>query len=239
MDKELLRRKKISKWQENKYDLTGKKFGRLYVLSTFVKNKVRFSHCICDCGKEINVRCFNLKSGKTKSCGCLLKERYNKNGGISKGLIYNIWNAMKQRCYNPKTKCYKRYGGRGINICKEWLDYFNFENWALKNGYKTGLTIDRIDVNGNYCQENCRWMSLREQARNKRNNRFIEFNNEKKPLIVWCEELDLSYSAVVFRLNNGWSIEKALTKKTPTGFKYQKRRKNVQKKYGRKATNNR
>ena len=82
MDKELLRRKKISKWQENKYDLTGKKFGRLYVLSTFVKNKVRFSHCICDCGKEINVRCFNLKSGKTKSCGCLLKERYNKKGDM-------------------------------------------------------------------------------------------------------------------------------------------------------------
>ena len=221
---ELLRRQKISESQAKKYNIVGKKFGRLLVLNQFVKNKTRYAHCKCDCGNEVDVKCYHLKIGKTKSCGCLLKEKYNEMGKISKGILYPVWNAMKQRCYNPKQNCYNRYGGRGISVCKEWFDYNKFEEWSFNNGYKKGLTIDRIDVNGNYCPENCRWATKKEQARNTRNNRFIIFDGIKKPVVYWCELFDLSYYAVIYRLNNGWDINKALKTKTPTGFKKERKK---------------
>lgn len=118
---------------------------------------------------------------------------------------------MKQRCYNKNNDAYCRYGGRGIIICKDWLDDFmTFHDWAMSNGYKENLTIDRIDVNGNYEPNNCRWVDMKTQCRNKRNNRYITINNETHCLSEWCEILGLDRHVIEQRLYYGWSIERAL-----------------------------
>ena len=218
--KEKIRRKKIKDYLNEKYSLIGKKFGRLLVVAEYVLKKRRYCVCICDCGKKTDVLSFSLKSGHTSSCGCKLEEFRNKNKRVYKNPIYIIYKAMMRRCYNFKDKRYKNYGGRGICVCDEWKeDYTKFMDWAVKNGYKQGLSIDRINVNGNYEPSNCRWITLKEQSRNKTNNKMIEYNNEVKSLVEWCELFDLSYNAVHYRINKGWSIERALKTKTPTGFK--------------------
>ena len=117
---------------------------------------------------------------------------------------------MKIRCYNKNSKNYKNYGGRGIIICEECLKYETFYEWAKNNGYKENLTIDRIDVNGNYEPQNCRWATLKEQANNKRNNLFFTINGITKTQAQWCKEYNIPVTNVRRRLNSGWSIEKAL-----------------------------
>jgi len=121
---------------------------------------------------------------------------------------------MKQRCYYVDHKHYKDYGGRGICVCCDWRENFkSFYNWALNNGYKEGLTIDRIDYNGNYEPSNCRWITIIEQSRNKRSNRLLEYKGEVKSLIEWCEILGLKYSTIRARLNKyHWSVEKSFNK---------------------------
>lgn len=213
--------------RELKHDLTGKTFGRLVVLKR-VENKGQHVAylCRCQCGKEFVTMSMHLTQGCTKSCGCLQREwvqkgmmPYRTTHGHSKTRLYSIWANMKTRCFNKNVSAYSRYGGRGITVCNEWLDFALFEKWALANGYDEKLTLDRVNNDGNYCPENCRWVSVHEQNLNKRSNSCIEYNGEKKTVTEWAKILNIPYRTLKSRIQRGWSIEDAFN---PKDFSYRK-----------------
>ena len=155
-------------------DLTGKKFGKLKVIEYYGNNKYGKALwlCQCDCGKTKIIVGNSLLSKLTSSCGCFNKEMARNRKikhNLSQGKLYKVWQGMKTRCYNKNFIYFKNYGGRGINICNEWKnDFSSFYNWAINNGYKENLTIDRINNDGNYEPSNCRWITRAEQNRNQR-----------------------------------------------------------------------
>lgn len=199
-------------------DLTGKKFGHLTVLFR-AKNKgtATMWHCKCDCGNEVDVSGGHLKDGHTASCGCLKDYKGvnnpNYKHGMSHKRLHTIWGNMKQRCYNPSNPKYPSYGARGIRLCDDWFNNSGaFINWALDNGYNDTLSIDRIDVNGNYEPSNCRWVTNKEQAVNKTNNHFLTYKGERKTISEWAKELRMSFGKLEARINRyGWSTEEALS----------------------------
>lgn len=215
-------------------DLTGQRFGRLVVLERDYSNSKQVSwFCQCDCGNKVSVRSGNLRSGNTQSCGCLFLDKVTTHGGASsrhKSKLYHIWSDMKSRCYCETEPNYRKYGARGITVCKEWQDsYTSFLEWANANGYDETLprgicTLDRIDVNGNYCPENCRWITHKQQQNNKTNNCLIEYNGETHTITEWSELLNINVHTIRGRLFSlGWDTDKAFN--TPVNTKYRRRKK--------------
>ena len=135
--------------------------------------------------------------------------------GLSKTRLHTIWHSMYCRCNYPSTNGYKNYGGRGIKICKEWTDkengFVNFYNWAINNGYSENLTLDRINIDGDYEPSNCKWETPKNQSNNRRNNVFIEFNGKTKTAKQWCDEYGIIQTTFNDRIKRGWTIEQALT----------------------------
>jgi len=189
-------------------DLTGQKFGRLIVISIQPRNNKREKIkwiCNCDCGnKNINIRGSDLITGKIQSCGCLRIESITKHGKYNTKL-YKVFQNMKSRCLNKNNPTYTYYGDRNIKICSKWLDvengFINFYNWAIDNGYHEGLSLDRIDNNGNYSPENCRFVTKKEQSRNTRNNVYLTFNGKTQLKSDWCNELNIVNKTLDYRLN--------------------------------------
>lgn len=126
---------------------------------------------------------------------------------------YDTYRSMMDRCYRETAKNYQYYGGRGIEVCDEWHDIINFEKWTLENGYKKGLSLERINANGNYCPENCKWATMKEQANNRRNTIYLDYNGETHSLSEWAELLDINQSTLRNRIFRGWPVEKALGRK--------------------------
>lgn len=211
----------------------GEKFGRLTIINkdTVFKygQNVTMANCKCECGKDYTARLTSITNGRIISCGCWKAEQASKRtkkrnylhgkGNFSYRL-YRIWSAMKTRCYNKNTREWHNYGGRGIIIIKDWLESFeNFESWALQSGYKDNLSIDRIDVNGNYEPSNCRWVDAKTQARNRRNNRQdtvkITAFGETKSVIDWLQDNRCNLkttTGIIYRIGAGWTPEDAISK---------------------------
>lgn len=208
------------KRQPNFIDMTGKRFGRLTVLKEAGKSLSNGGItwlCKCDCGKQIVVLGASLRSGNTKSCGCYSADMAREIGksrnkySSKNNRIYTIWRNMRQRCTNESKPDYHRYGGRGISICEEWSDFEAFQKWSYANGYKDTLSIDRIDNNGNYTPDNCRWSDLYTQANNKRNNRKYLYEGKNYTANELGRMFNIKPSTFIRRMKLGWSIEEALS----------------------------
>ena len=198
------------------YLKAGQKFGKLTVIK-LEKTKTRIYNCSlsksgkrklnllyylckCDCGNYTVIEKSHLtkKFNNTKTCGCSNGTHHKRNTRL-----YHIFHDMKKRCYNPNSKSYKDYGGRGIKICKEWLyDFMSFYNWATSNGYNDNLTIERINVNKDYQPSNCKWITFKEQARNKRNTVYLIHNGYTDSLVNWSEKLNIPYKTLKSRYEN-------------------------------------
>lgn len=196
----------------------GTRFARLVVITHIAPIVNRLGHneymvrCQCECGQLHDVRERLLKGGKTRSCGCLNRESYMTTAithGLSKSPEYRVWNAMTQRCMNPKTKPYKNYGGRGITVCERWLKFSNF--YADMGPKPKGMFIERINNNKGYCKDNCRWATKKEQCRNMRRNVFITFRGITACLAEMSERFGIKYSVLKKRVESGWSSERTMT----------------------------
>lgn len=199
-----------------KIDLTGKRFDRLEVIRLVVDipGKKKKWLCRCDCENEVIVQGSNLQSGHSTQCKeCQWKDVHTNHTthGMTGTKIYGVWNTMINRCENPNSKSYCDYGEKGVSVCKEWHDSKNFIDWALSHGYEEGLEIDRIDTNGDYCPENCRWITRLENANNKTNNRIILHNGEEKTLAEWARYYGLNYKSLHKKISLGYSFEEIVS----------------------------
>lgn len=205
-------------------DLTGLQFGRLTVVAraeNASNGRVQWT-CMCDCGNTTVCRAFNLQNGHTRSCGCLHEDGTRTTHGMKWTRLYRVWESMKTRCNNPRSQRYVDYGGRGITVCPEWAESFEaFRDWALANGYQDDLTIDRIDNDGPYSPDNCRWTTMEVQGRNKRNNYFLTHDGKTLTISDWGKETGIERRTIAKRKQLGWSDAKALTEPV----RKQKRRK--------------
>lgn len=202
------------------YDyLVGSRYERLVIKEIiYVKGSHTRAKCVCDCGNEIETQLYYLLSGHTKSCGCYRKEfgcevgkKAIKHGFVGHPL-YFVFRSMIARCENTNHQAYGNYGGRGIKVCPEWHDMKTFGEWALNNGYQQGLSIDRIDNDGNYEPSNCRWVDRKTQSNNKSTNIVLEYNGKTQTLQQWSEETGISVDRLYYRYHAGKTAEEILKK---------------------------
>lgn len=191
----------------------GDKFGKLTIKCLHEDGKwdTRTWLCICECGNETIVKERLLKDGHRKSCGCL-RGKHMITHGETKTRLFKIWSAMNERCERKAHVHYKDYGGRGITVCDEWKEFISFRDWSLKNGYAENLSLDRKDVDGNYEPSNCRWVTMKVQHNNKRNNHKLEYKSEIHTISEWSEITGIRKTTIRERIKCGWSVEDALTK---------------------------
>lgn len=206
-----------------KIDLTGRRFGRWIVLEVttpFVRESGKTDSryiCRCDCGTKRTIKAKDLLCGSTKSCGCLrsdLMKKRRTTHGMTNTRLFRIWDGMKQRC-GINSETHKHWAGKGIQICDEWLGdsgFQNFYDWSIQNGYDEHLSIDRINSDGNYCPENCRWVDSYVQNNNSSNNTHIFYKGEVKTIGELAREHNIKYQTLYSRIAKGWEIERALTK---------------------------
>ena len=185
-----------------------------YIAPNGTKDPLWLCECNCENHTRLTLRGSQIRNGRTKSCGCFSAERFKKmitkHGFGDQENIYCHWLNMRFRCNSTKCEKYDCYGGRGITICKEWDDYAIFRQWSLDNGYEEGLTLERIDVDGNYEPNNCKWATWKEQQNNKRSNHYLTYNGETHTMKEWSEIRNINYGALRSRINYGWSIGRAL-----------------------------
>lgn len=194
-----------------KIDITGKRFGKLTAIKFDHSRKQNCGSSVqywlfkCDCGKEKVIQRCGVVRGRIVSCGC---QQHRTKHGMCNSRLHTIWHGIKQRCLNPKNNRYKYYGKRGITIFPEWeKSFISFYNWSVKNGYNDTLSIDRIDVNGDYCPENCRWATEKEQKRNTRKNRMITYKGETLCLSEMSEKYGINFFTAHSRLKRGKSVD--------------------------------
>lgn len=192
-------------------DLSGQRFNRWLVVRR--SDRTRHWVCSCDCGTVRDVFVGNLRQGYSQSCGCLKDERTrirNRTHGLSASREYKIWAGMKKRCYDPSCKSFEDYGKRGIAVCARWQG--SFENFYADMGPRPSRrhSIERVNNDGPYSPDNCRWATQREQVNNTRRNHFIEWNGERLTLAQWAERAGIRPHALLHRLDRGWPLEQAL-----------------------------
>ena len=199
----------------------GDKFGKWTIIEEIApkiisKKPRRMFKCKCECGNIGEVQLLCLKNGHSTSCGCEQKKRASeanlKHNLSDKHPLYLTWKNMKNRCNNPNASEYSNYGERGISVCETWAaNFLNFYNWAITNGWSKGLSIDRIDTNGNYCPDNCRWATAKVQLNNTTKNHYIVYNGNKYTLSTLAEHLNIPYNILRYRISNcKWDIEKLI-----------------------------
>jgi len=198
----------------------GDRCGMLTVIESngiYQKNGCLLYKCKCDCGNETVVVGTSLRNGKTKSCGCLIRDTAAKRSfvhGYAGTRLYKSWWGMVARCTNEKSHAYGRYGGRGISVCDEWMDFDCFREWAVKNGYSDNLQIDRIDNDKGYEPSNCRWVDSRTNMNNRRTTLFVEYMGERLPLTVFVEKYANGLPERLVRdriFRQGWSPSEAIS----------------------------
>lgn len=217
----------IINFMEKELNLIGKKFGRWIVINFAYKRKgYPYWQCKCECGTTRAILLYGLLNGRSKSCGCLKRDKLRKKHfihGFVGTKFYRIWNGIKRRTLDNNSIVYKNYGGRGIKVCDRWLKFKNFrddmyESYLVhvqKFGEKD-TSIDRIDNNGDYCKENCRWATWKEQSINKRNNHLIVYKNKTLTLSQWSKIYNMKFNTLLNRINRGWPIQQVFTS-PPTG----------------------
>lgn len=189
-------------------DIVGQKFGKLTAIKYVGKDKwsAALWKCVCECGEKTTARGTSLRTGRTKSCGCL-----HQPHGLRYHPLYGVWLNMVQRCTNKDHTDYVDYGGRGITVCDRWMVLENFIA-DMGSSFKKGLTLDRIDNDKGYWPDNCRWATMKEQSNNHRNNKYIEWNGKQYTIAELADKLGMNYSTIKNRVVRGYPIEDIVCK---------------------------
>jgi hypothetical protein len=199
-------------------DLTGARYGMLTAIKDVgALRNARVWAFRCDCGKEVQrIGSRVAKAKGLQNCGCVNPAIRSENGkankthGWSQHKLYGVWRQMMRRCYQASCADYPNYGGRGITVCSDWRNVSSFCEWGVKSGYQDGLTIERLDVDGNYSPHNCAWIPNKDQARNRTNMRMITYKGETMFAADWARRLGMKQSTIGARIRYGWTDDRII-----------------------------